>query len=398
MKPRLRSAVLSTALLVASMMVALLLLELTLRIAGFSYPSFFRPDDRVGLRLRENAEGWFRSEGEAFVRINSAGFRDRERPVAKPAGVFRIAVLGDSYAEAMQVDLEETFVALLEQRLNACKAFGAKTVEVLNFGASGYGTAQELLTFRHFAAGYAPDLVLVAFFTGNDIRNNSRELEQEKVKPFFLVKGDTLVEDRSFADSAEFRRRTNRLRAMLEQLRVLRVVQAAYFIKDRMPLRAAQPQAQGQAAVQGAEAGLDDAVYGEPSTPQWREAWTVTERLLAQLRDEVQVKGAKLVVMVLSTGIQVHPDPGVRNEFIRARGIQDLFYPDRRIERVTAGLGVQSIVLAPRFQEVAERDKVFLHGFPNSRMGAGHWNEAGHRLAAELAGEKLCGTAVTEAR
>jgi lysophospholipase L1-like esterase len=382
-----KSALANIALVAASMLVALLLIEVALRVADFSYPAFYRPDDQLGLRLRAGAEGWSRSEGEAFIKINSAGFRDRERTLAKPPEVFRIAVLGDSYAEALQVDLEKTFEAQLEERLNACKASGGKRIEVLNFGVSGYGTAQQLLNYRHFAAQYSPDLVLVAFFAGNDIRNNSRDLEPEKVRPFFVLDGDKLVEDRSFATSAEFQRRTNRLRAVLDQLRVLRLVQLVYFIKDRVQLGGGPAHAQPAA---GAEAGLDDAVYREPATPQWRAAWAVTERLLARLRDETQVAGAKLLVATLSTGIQVHPDPAARAEFMRTRGVDDLFYPDRRIEQITARLGVQSILLAPKFQSVAEREKVFLHGFPNTRLGTGHWNEAGHRLAASIIAEELC--------
>jgi hypothetical protein len=34
---------------------------------------------------------------------------------------------------------------------------------------------------------------------------------------------------------------------------------------------------------------------------------------------------------------------------------------------------------------------VFLHGFPNTRPGFGHWNEAGHALAARLIAARLCG-------
>lgn len=377
------------ALVGGGLMVALLVVEIGLRVAQFSYVSFFRPDERLGLRLRPNAEGRYWSEGEAFVRINSAGFRDRERSLAKPPGVYRIAVLGDSYAEALQVDLEKTFQAQLERRLNACKAFGGKAVEVLNFGVSSYGTAQQLLTFRHFASKYSPDLVLAAFFAGNDVRNNARDLEPDKVRPFFVLQGDALVEDRSFADSEEFKRRTNRLRAVLDELRVLRIVQAAYFVKDRLQQRAEQrPQTGDRPAL---EAGLDDAVYGEPPSPQWRAAWALTERILAQLRDEVKAAGAELVVVSLSTGMQVHPDPTARARLVETKRIGDLFYPDRRLQQITAALNVRSIVLAPRLQQIAEREKLFLHGFENTGMGTGHWNKNGHRFAAELIAADLCG-------
>jgi len=272
--------------------------------------------------------------------------------------------------------------------LNACKAFGGKPVEVLNFGVSSYGTAQELLTFRYMASKYSPDLVLVAFFTGNDVRNNSRDLEPDKVRPFFVLDGNGLREDRSFATSDEFRRRTDRLHAILNALRVLRVVQAGYFVKDRLEQRAEQASNEGRQPV---EAGLDDAVYSEPSTPQWRDAWTVTERLFAQFRDEVSASGGELVLVTLSTGIQVNPDPVVRQRFMDTLHIRDIFYPDRRVQRAAAALKVRSIMLAPRLQEVAERDKVFLHGFKNAGIGTGHWSELGHRVAADVAAAEMCG-------
>src|SRR5512135_184323 len=107
---RLKSLLLSTSIV---LIVTVVLVEVVLRLAGFSHVAFYRPDDELGLRLRANVEGRFSSEGDAFVRTNSAGFRDRERTEEKPAGRFRIAVLGDSYIEAMQVDLDDAFPALL---------------------------------------------------------------------------------------------------------------------------------------------------------------------------------------------------------------------------------------------------------------------------------------------
>lgn len=395
MRRSLRSLLPRIALLGASVTVASLLAEIVLRVAGFSYPLFYRPDEWLGLRLRENAEGWFRSEGEAYVVVNSAGFRDKERSPMKAADVFRIAVLGDSMVEAMQVEIEKTFTSLLEQRLNECHMDGRKRVEVMNFGVSGYGTAQQLLTYRYFASKYSPDLVLITFFAGNDVRNNSKDLEPEKVRPFFTLQGNDLVEDRTFAESEEFRRRTNRLRAVLTQLRVLRLVQAAYFIKDQVQLRAEHAANPG-ASLRGAEWGLDNAVYKEPTTREWHNAWTVSERLLAQLNDETRTAGARLIIVSLSSGIEVHPDPEVRAEFLRTTEAQDIFYPNRRIEKVAAELGVQSILLGPRFQDIAEREKVFLHGFPNTRPGTGHWNEAGNRLAADVVADDLCDTGSVE--
>jgi len=44
---------------------------------------------------------------------------------------------------------------------------------------SSYGTAQELLNYRYYGSKYSPDMVMLAFFAGNDVRNNSKALERK---------------------------------------------------------------------------------------------------------------------------------------------------------------------------------------------------------------------------
>ena len=83
---------------------AVLLCELVLRLAGISFPNYYRWDSELGSSLRPGAAGRWTREGGSFVRISSHGLRDREHAIDKPAGSYRIAVLGDSYAEAFQVD------------------------------------------------------------------------------------------------------------------------------------------------------------------------------------------------------------------------------------------------------------------------------------------------------
>src|SRR2546422_7434089 len=108
--------------------------EIALRIAGYSYPEFYSLDQSRGYALRPQIEGWYRKEGEAYVRINSDGLRDQEHSRMKPQGTLRIAVLGDSYPEALSVSMEEAFWSVMERRLLECDAFAGKRIEVINFG------------------------------------------------------------------------------------------------------------------------------------------------------------------------------------------------------------------------------------------------------------------------
>ena len=137
------------------------------------------------------------------------------------------------------------------------------------------------------------------------------------------------------------------------------------------------------------ELGADNLVYLEPANAVWNDAWRVTEELILEMRNEVNARGAKFVVVTLSNGPQVLPDPGLREAFKKRFGITDLFYPDDRIKSLGAREGIPVLTLAPELQEFAERNNVFLHGF-GENIGNGHWNATGHRVAGELIAKKMC--------
>src|SRR5438552_6464522 len=193
-----RGVIEKATLLIGGTAAGLLALEVIMRLAGFTYPVLYRPDPFCGSALRESAEGWYRGETQNYIWINRAGLRDREHQEAKPAGTFRIAVLGDSYAEAFQVPMERTFWWILQEELSRDSRFASLRFEVINFGVGGYGTAQELQILRHRVWAYSPDMILLAFLTGNDIRNNSRALERDDRIPYFVHQGKDLVLDDRF--------------------------------------------------------------------------------------------------------------------------------------------------------------------------------------------------------
>ena len=191
----------SIGVICASTLVALAAGEAALRLLDLRFSdSFYEFDFQMGWHLRPGARGWQRTEGEALVEINSQGMRDRERSLAKAPGTYRVALLGDSFTEATQVDLEKTFGGLLEGR--ACAGKGR--LEALNFGVSGYGTAQELAVYRQQAAQFSPDAVMLVFFAGNDLYNNVRELNPSNADaaPYYRLDPDgSLSAEAPFARS-----------------------------------------------------------------------------------------------------------------------------------------------------------------------------------------------------
>jgi hypothetical protein len=312
--------------------------------------------------------------------------------VAKPAGTYRIAVLGDSYAEAMQVDLERTFWSLLPKRLESCGFAGGKRVETLNFGVSGYGTSNELLTLRTRVWPYSPDMVLLAFFPGNDVRNNSKGLETERFWPFFSFKDGRLLLDTSFSDDPEFKekQRIASHRALLQESRIYQLLRRARAGNIAQHFHNAPVAAALAAGVKLTEPGLDEQVFHEPREPKWQEAWDITDRLVAAAGEDTKQHGARFVLAVLSTPGSVYPDAQMRARYAESLGVKSLFYPEERLQRLGAQAGFEVLALAPQMQRQADAQHLFLHGFPNTKQGFGHWNEAGHALAAELIASELC--------
>ncbi|HEX8722029.1 MAG TPA: SGNH/GDSL hydrolase family protein [Pyrinomonadaceae bacterium] len=415
-KPSLR---VRAAVVLASVVFALVVFEVFLRAAGYSYQTFYAPDPVRGYALEPGAEGWQTKEGRAYVRINSDGLRDRERSKRKPEGVFRVALVGDSYSEALQVDQNDGFASVLERGLGACPALGGRGVEVIDFGVSGYGTAQELLTLREKVWDYSPDAVLLQMTTNNDVTDNVRAFKEADDIPYFVLRGDELALDDSFRDGGKYRFRTSMLarlgRWLYSNLRVAHAVQRArHVLKAKLEERRQRQLAEAErgrreaAARDAAAAGgrpaapgaqppqaiprtdLANMIYLEPSDDRWREAWRLTERLLLEMRGEVEAHGAKFFVVTASNGIQVYPEAAARAAFLARLGPgADIFYPERRLAEFGRREGLTVFTLAPELQAYADEHKVFLHGWPGD-LGNGHWNERGHRVAGELLARKLC--------
>jgi lysophospholipase L1-like esterase len=317
------------------------------------------------------------------VRINQDGYRDRPHAHHRPANTFRIAVLGDSFAEALQVSREETFWSVLERELQDAKALDGQSVEVLNFGVSGFGTAQALEMLRHYVWQYEPNLVLLAFLTGNDISDNSKRLSPDAVRPYYLPGPSGLVLDQSFRQHPFYvDAQSDFSKLKVTWINRLRILQVIRQLRAQSRPRAPQP---GPTAEPGVAP-----IYAPPQDDAWKEAWEITEQLLVLMHDEVRSHDAEFLVVVLSNSEQVHPDKQRRADLQKQLGVADLWYADRRVESFCQQEGIPVLLLAPGMQRYAEQHQVYLHGFPNTELGNGHWNADGHALAGKILADEIC--------
>ena len=191
-------------LILTAFLLPVLALEILFRVVGPFLPGNYD----TGIRLvRHPVYGHYhppshqlwiqRDEFTTHIQTNAAGERGRSIPVSKPPGTFRILVLGDSFVEAEQVQEHERFIRQLEALLNA--GGGQTRYEVIDGGCGGWGIAQELLYLREQGLAYQPDLVLLAFFVGNDVGDNSIELTLDgkrelAIKPYYVPREDGTLE------------------------------------------------------------------------------------------------------------------------------------------------------------------------------------------------------------
>jgi hypothetical protein len=162
----------------------------------------------IGWRFTPGREYWFFAENDHAItgRINSRGWRDRERPAGQQAGKRRIAVLGDSYVEAFQVEIDSTFLAIAERRLNA--RAGRDDYEVMNFGRSGMSPAEEMIVFERDILPLNPETVMLVFTPHNDVADVNPDTAADTCRPFFRrAAGDSLSLDLSFVERDDFRMR-----------------------------------------------------------------------------------------------------------------------------------------------------------------------------------------------
>ena len=98
------------------------------------------------------------------VSINSRGLRDHEYSPAKPAGVYRIVMLGDSTTLGWGVPLDQTVAKILERELNRAGVPGYRRIEVINAGVGNYGTVQEVEHYKIYDRALHPDLLILQYF------------------------------------------------------------------------------------------------------------------------------------------------------------------------------------------------------------------------------------------
>jgi hypothetical protein len=124
-------------------------------------PPIYAVDDTRCYSLRPNLDYEHRTnEFVTQIYTNGQGFRtDSSRSdieVPKPQGVYRVLFLGPSFAFGWASDYEDTYAALIADRLRV----PGKRVELMNLGTPAQGPSQQACWVSGEGAKFEPDLVV----------------------------------------------------------------------------------------------------------------------------------------------------------------------------------------------------------------------------------------------
>ena len=298
------------------------------------------------------------------VDINSHGLREREIDYQKPPGLRRVLVLGDSFVEATEVAVEDAFPRRLEAHLTAA---GGPPTQVINAGAVGYGTAQEYLLLKHEGVRYQPDVVVLVFFSGNDVADNSWQLDYpplRRIKPYFELDPNGSLQPLPFTPPDLSASRIGPFRQWLR--------------RESLLFNKLDPDELGKVPWEPAYIRSIVATYESGSSPEVEEAWRLTEALLDATRDEAEAAGARFVLVNIPAPWELDPPfwERMRAFFDLPAEGWDLDRPNRRLAEIAARQGLAYLDLRPTLQAgLANGERLYY-------QIDGHWTNVGHDVAA----------------
>jgi hypothetical protein len=297
------------------------------------------------------------------VSFNSAGMRDHEHAVEKPEGALRVLVLGDSFIEALQVPFEASFPSLLERELSTRMG---RPVEVINASVSGWGTDDELKYLTSYGRRWKADVIVVAMTLYNDVSDNLRER-------FHVMRDGALVP-----------RSDTRAPFAAYVLTQLKGFLATRFQTYQLLIRARRArEMRAEAEHLHVHVGT---LFADRDDERTARGLELTRLLLERLRSVADADGSRVVLMLIPLGVQLSDTQfdayggGLRESGRRL----EIGRPQRVMRQIGERAAIDVIDLLPAFTAwtASHRDGLYL-------ARDGHWDRAGHHLAAQIAGAEL---------
>ena len=351
----------------------------------------------VGLTYKRDAEVYYTNSIDFWVesRTNSLGFVDRQ-PIGleRAAASCHIAMIGDSFVDALQVPIADKFHVRLEEL--AARELRHLDVTTSAFGISDTGQINQLPYYDEFARHFRPAL-LVLVFVLNDFTNNApildglgRGMDPDRLKMVSATRGvdgtitlrppyrgESRLATMASTSPSWYTRVTDRLSDMSPFAKWLEIKTKAWFPADTDPELIAQVALLSRrspryaALLDGWRPTTREDIYYPFLVTQdmpavYKDALDFTAFALDQFRERADRDGAALVIL------SAH-GMGTRGSLA--------------FDRLTALAEARGIPVIDQHDYILRqgahprRDATWAHD--------SHWNAAGHQWAAEALLEYL---------
>ncbi len=405
MRRRLRILMISLAGLLATLVVC----ELAVRYLQGTIPppdgTPYRNDPDCGYVLNPGDPGLYPPDDDRHV--NPLGFRDRDRAVPKPAGVWRLVGIGDSFVYG-DVPIAHNFLRVLDDSLRAAPPAGTAAAEAMIAGLPGWDVRNAVGLMRGKGESWRPDVALLCFSIDSDVTG-------------IPIPGAVFQGNLHFTGSREpllNLLRKSHLFVLAEQLYGVRAVNSLrrWRAAVRFGGAAAAPPAQASpeatAATEAPEgaahpgAPVFKGMWGDPADPALRiplkaeflrrrvdnlplyqsqtppevaRWWEQAERQVLEFDAACRQAGARCVLLIAPSEIQV--DPVVRELTLRRAPLPAAAYdfsaPTHRLRAFAAARGIACVDPLDALR-LAQQQTGLRQYIPNN----GHWSVPGNAVVA----------------
>ncbi len=290
-------------------------------------------DPELGFKLKPYYSGNFKEpDFNTEFKTNAQGFRnnfDFEKSDKKI-----IFMLGDSFIAGSGVEVEETSSLYLKNILADYKVY--------NLGVPGYSQRQHIIQLEKFIPIYNPEIIILNFYTGNDLTDNCDSLPSIK--------------------SPE---------KLLEKIRMsIRKSQFITFIYRKLVVPFKYPK------------NLDYYI----DSPKIQECYDITKQHLIKIKNLTSKYNTKLIMTLIPREPQTVKEK--EEELIDWYDNFPEFNPkkfdlnliNKKMSNICKEIGLDCLDFSLRFKEDSSRDLY---------LNDGHWNKSGHKLAAETIAKYL---------
>ena len=297
-------------------------------------------------------------EFDVVVNVNRHGFVDREWN-ARWMDQKRILLLGDSFVQAAQVDLDKGLGRQLEKTLQQMSIES----EVLSLGVPGAGTATQLLLLQKYVDELEPDEVILCFLVANDVLNNHPSLELKTDKPFLVPDPTnpdklTIFQSNAPADKNWLWDNSHLSRWMTRRLQFQEMVR--------------------QKTEQGDGVPIDYHVHNDQLDPTWEEAWQLTNHITSEMAALLKQKSIDFRIVLIPALEQINKKSALE--------IKQAYSETIRWDFVTYAQRRALATMSQYGPVLNLQDSLSMHPNPETLyyLKDRHWTEEGHATAAKI--------------